>query len=72
MQVAFPPFYYEVKLSQEVKDDCHLVFSSSALSLQMDKMEEGLWGQFHYHHHYYLSLKKSYQAWLYRRETVMF
>ena len=52
MQVTFPPFYYEVKLSHAVKDDCRLVFSSSALSLQMDKVEEGLWGQFHYHHHH--------------------
>ena len=44
-QVTFSPFYYEVKFCQPVKPDGRLVFTSAGLSVQLEKFEEGLWGE---------------------------
>ena len=44
-KVTFSPFYYEVKLSQPVKPNGRFVFTSSGLSVELEKTEEGLWGE---------------------------
>ena len=44
-KVNFSPFYYEVKLSQPVKPNGRFVFTSAALSLELEKSEESLWGE---------------------------
>ena len=44
-KVTFPPFYYEVKFSRPVKTNGRFVFASSVLAIELEKVEENLWGK---------------------------
>ena len=44
-KVTFPPFYYEVKFSRPVKTNGRFVFASSVLAIELEKVEEKLWGK---------------------------